>query len=100
MNSDDSITRLKGTDRPINRLEDRLDVLSALECIDYLIPFSEDTPLELIQEIVPDVLVKGADYKPEEVVGGDFVIAHGGTLELIQYIDGKSTTNLITKIRN
>lgn len=100
INTDQSVSRLKGPERPINTLDDRMEVLEALEFVDYVIAFDEDTPLELIKKIKPDVLVKGADYAPEDVVGREFVEARGGRLELIQYVAGKSTTNIISKIKN
>ena len=98
VNSDDSVRRLKGPDRPVNSEQDRAEMLSALGFIDYVVIFGEDTPYELIKKIQPDVLVKGGDYKPEEVVGRDIVEARGGRLELIQFVEGKSTTNIINKI--
>ena len=99
VNSDDSVRRLKGPDRPVNTEQDRAEMLSALGFIDYVVIFEEDTPYELIKKIQPDVLVKGGDYKPEEVVGRDIVEARGGRLELIQFVDGKSTTRIIEKIK-
>lgn len=98
VNSDDSVRRLKGPDRPVNNEQDRAEILSALGFVDYVVIFEEDTPYELIKKIQPDVLVKGGDYKPEQVVGRDIVEARGGRLELIQFVDGKSTTNIINKI--
>lgn len=100
VNDDASIKRLKGEERPINCLEDRLEVLSALEFIDYVIPFSEDTPIELIKAVKPDVLAKGADYTREEVVGYDVVEANGGCVALIDLVQGKSTTNIISKMKD
>lgn len=100
VNSDLSVKRLKGDERPINTEQDRIEVLAALDFVDYVILFDEDTPYKLIKEIRPDVLVKGADYKPEDVVGKDIVEENGGKLELISFVDGKSTTNLINKIRS
>lgn len=98
VNSDASVKRLKGPTRPVNNEEDRAEMLSALGFIDYIVIFDEDTPYELIKKIQPDVLVKGGDYKPEEVVGRDIVEARGGKLELISFVEGKSTTNIIQKI--
>lgn len=100
VNSDDSVRRLKGPDRPVNSEQDRAEILSALSFVDYVVIFDEDTPYELIKKIQPDVLVKGGDYKPEEVVGRDIVEARGGRLELIQFVEGKSTTNIINKINH
>ena len=98
VNSDASVRRLKGPTRPVNNEQDRAEMLSALGFIDYVVIFDEDTPYELIKKIQPDVLVKGGDYKPEEVVGRDIVEARGGRLELISFVEGKSTTNIIKKI--
>lgn len=98
VNSDASVRRLKGPTRPVNNEQDRAEMLSALGFIDYVVIFDEDTPYELIKKIKPDVLVKGGDYKPEEVVGKDIVEARGGRLELISFVEGKSTTNIIRKI--
>lgn len=98
VNSDASVRRLKGPTRPVNSEQDRAEMLSALGFIDYVVIFDEDTPYELIKKIQPDVLVKGGDYKPEEVVGRDIVKARGGRLELISFVEGKSTTNIIKKI--
>lgn len=100
VNSDDSVKRLKGSERPINPEQDRAEMLCAMKFVDYVVIFTEDTPYELIKKIQPDVLVKGGDYKPEEVVGRDIVEARGGRLELIKFVDGKSTTNIINKINH
>jgi len=94
LNSDESITRLKGKSRPISTLEDRAFLLAALESVDYVVPFSEDTPYELIKQIVPHTLVKGADYEGKEVVGSDIT----DEVKLIEFIKGKSTSSLIEKI--
>ena len=98
LNSDASVKRLKGSSRPVNNQEDRAEILCALGFVDYVVIFDEDTPLELIKIIQPDVLVKGGDYKPENVVGADFVKSRGGELFLIPFVEGKSTTNIIRKI--
>jgi len=95
INSDDSITRIKGENRPINSLNERSCVLASLKPVDYVIPFSEDTPFELIKAITPDKLVKGGDYKNKEVVGEEIA----KELILIDFVEGKSTTNIITKIQ-
>lgn len=100
LNSDDSVRRLKGSERPINNQYDRLEILAALDFVDYIVIFDEDTPYEVIKELEPDVLVKGGDYTPNEVVGKDIVESRGGRLELISFVDGKSTTNIINKIKN
>lgn len=99
VNSDDSVRRLKGPGRPVNSEQDRAEILSALGFIDYVVIFGEETPYELIKKIQPDVLVKGGDYKPEEVVGRDIVEARSGRLELIPFVEGKSTTRIIEKMR-
>jgi D-beta-D-heptose 7-phosphate kinase / D-beta-D-heptose 1-phosphate adenosyltransferase len=98
VNTDHSINRLKGPKRPIVNQHDRLEVLEELESIDYLVLFDEQTPINLIEAIKPDVLVKGADYKKEQVVGWDVVEAAGGRVALAPLIDGRSTTALIDKI--
>ena len=96
LNSDSSVKRLKGNSRPINNEIDRAIVLSALECITYISIFDEDTPLELIKIVKPDILVKGGDYKIEDVVGREY----SKETVLIDFVDGYSTTNIIKKINN
>jgi D-beta-D-heptose 7-phosphate kinase/D-beta-D-heptose 1-phosphate adenosyltransferase len=98
VNTDSSIRNLKGEKRPIINEEDRVHVLEELESIDYLVRFSDETPLHLIEMIRPDVLVKGADYKKEDVVGWDVVEGYGGSVALAPLIDGRSTSNLIRRI--
>lgn len=98
VNSDASVRRLKGPERPVNPEQDRMEILSALSFVDYVVLFEEDTPYELIKKVQPDILVKGGDYKPEEVVGKDIVEGRGGKLVLIPFVEGKSTTNIIKKI--
>lgn len=98
VNTDESIQRLKGDKRPIIALEDRLGVLEELESIDYLVTFDEDTPLHLIERITPDVLVKGADYQKEQVVGWDKVEAAGGRVALAPLVEGRSTSTVIRRI--
>ena len=100
LNSDESVRRLKGPDRPINNEHDRADVLCALRSVGYVVVFSEDTPYELISSIMPDVLVKGGDYSIEQIVGRDIVENNGGEVVVLPFVEGKSTTNIITKIRN
>ena len=99
LNSDESVHRLKGHSRPINNQNDRAEVLSALSFVGYVVIFDEDTPLILIKALQPDVLVKGADYKPEEVVGKKEVEDRGGKLALIPFVGGKSTTNIECKLK-
>lgn len=99
VNADESVQRLKGPTRPVNTLPDRLAVLAALQSVDYVIPFAEDTPKTLIDAILPDVLVKGADYENKEVVGRDTVEKNGGTVILAPFLQGRSTTNMIKKFQ-
>jgi D-beta-D-heptose 7-phosphate kinase/D-beta-D-heptose 1-phosphate adenosyltransferase len=96
LNSDASVKRLKGESRPINNEEDRSYILAALESVDYVVIFDEDTPYELIKLVEPDVLVKGADYEGKEVVGSDIA----KEVKLVTFVDGKSTTQTISKIQN
>jgi D-beta-D-heptose 7-phosphate kinase/D-beta-D-heptose 1-phosphate adenosyltransferase len=98
VNDDASVKRLKGRDRPINPLARRMAVLDALACVDWVVPFAEDTPERLICAVGPDVLVKGADYRPEDIAGGDCVRARGGRVVVLGYEPGCSTTALIEAI--
>ena len=98
VNSDASVKRLKGESRPVHCMEDRIEILSSLEMVDAVIVFEEDTPLQLIKKIMPDVLVKGGDYSIETIVGANEVLAAGGKVEIIPLIPGKSSTSLIDKI--
>lgn len=99
LNSDSSIKRLKGESRPIFKEEERLELLSSFEFIDYIVVFDEDTPLEVIKLIRPDVLVKGADYKDKYVVGTNEIKEYGGELVLVDLVEGRSTTNVIEKLK-
>jgi rfaE bifunctional protein nucleotidyltransferase chain/domain len=98
LNTDASIRRIKGPLRPINRNRDRAAVLSALASVDYVVLFGQDTPAHLIDAIIPDVLVKGADWKEDAIVGADVVRANGGTVKRIRLTRGRSTTNVIDTI--
>ncbi len=98
VNSDASVRRLKGENRPILDQKERAEILSDLSFVDYVVIFDEDTPLGLIETIRPDVLTKGADYEPHEVVGAEIVRAYGGRVELIELVEGKSTTGIIGRI--
>jgi rfaE bifunctional protein nucleotidyltransferase chain/domain len=101
LNTDDSVRRLeKGGDRPFNREEDRALVLASLEIVDAVSLFGEDTPMQLIQALVPDVLVKGGDYGIEQVVGRKVVEAAGGEVRILPFVKGFSTTDLVNRIRN
>lgn len=97
VNDDASVTRLKGPTRPVNTLDDRMTVLRALRSVDFVFPFSEDTPIELITALLPHVLVKGADYSRDTVVGADVVEQHGGKVVLVPLVEGRSTTNIINR---
>jgi D-beta-D-heptose 7-phosphate kinase/D-beta-D-heptose 1-phosphate adenosyltransferase len=99
LNSDDSITRLKGAGRPVHAEPDRIEVLSELESVDIVVVFEEDTPMTLLERIRPDVLVKGGDYSKDQVVGGAFVESYGGRIELIERLEGRSTTQAINRLR-
>lgn len=100
VNSDESTKTIKGDDRPINNEEDRTTLLAGLECVDYVTLFSEITPINLIRLLRPDLLVKGADYSADEVVGKDVVESFGGEVKLIPFKEGFSTSRLIDKIRS
>ncbi|MFC3025330.1 bifunctional D-glycero-beta-D-manno-heptose-7-phosphate kinase/D-glycero-beta-D-manno-heptose 1-phosphate adenylyltransferase HldE [Vibrio zhugei] len=99
VNSDESVKRLKGPGRPVNTLERRMAVLAGLEAVDWVVPFSEDTPQRLIAEVLPSLLVKGGDYKPEDIAGGKEVIADGGAVKVLNFEDGCSTTKIIEAIK-
>lgn len=98
LNSDSSVRDLKGPTRPIQNEDDRAFILSALACIDYVSIFSEETPIDLIKKVKPDVLVKGGDWKPDQIVGSDFVLERGGEVKSLQFVEGRSTTNIVDKI--
>ena len=98
LNSDDSVKRLKGDNRPINTLQDRAEMLSYFSSVDWVVSFDEDTPADIISRLNPDVLVKGGDYAPEQIVGADHVTKHGGEVKVIPFVDGYSTSNIISSI--
>ncbi len=98
MNSDSSVRMIKGEKRPIVPGRERAEVLSALECVDYVVQFSEDTPAKLIEAICPDVLAKGADWAARDIVGGEFVRKNGGRVARITLLKGRSTTNIIRRV--
>ena len=98
LNSDDSVRKIKGKTRPINDQTARAQVMAALESTDYVVIFKESTPFNLIKKIQPDVLVKGADWKKEDIVGADIIESYGGKIARIKFIDGYSTTKIIKKI--
>lgn len=99
LNSDDSIRRLKGASRPVNSLADRAHMLAGLRSVDLVVPFSEDTPIKLISALLPDVLVKGGDYRPDDIVGAKEVREAGGKVVVVPFLDGHSSTSLIGKIQ-
>ena len=98
LNGDQSVKRLKGNDRPLQPVEDRAMILDAIESVDMVVGFEEDTPAEIILHFLPDILVKGGDYTTDTIVGADTVIANGGTVEIIPLIPEKSTTALLDSI--
>jgi len=98
LNSDESVTRLKGEGRPVNNVQARATLLAALSIVDAVVVFEEDTPESLIKQIIPDVLVKGGDYKYEDIVGADYVSANGGLVEVIKFVDGYSSTEILKKL--
>lgn len=100
VNDDRSVRRVKGEKRPINTLERRMAVLVALACVDWVVPFSEDTPERIVSRLLPDVLVKGGDYKPQDVAGGDVVVNNGGEVVILDYIADHSTSEIINSILN
>lgn len=100
VNTDASVRKLKGSARPIQDEYSRLQILASLQCVDAVILFDEDTPYELIKAIGPDVLVKGSDYKPENIVGHDVVTAKGGEVKTIDFLPGFSTSAIEKKIKN
>jgi len=97
LNTDSSVKKFKGPKRPINRQSDRAGVLAALEMVDYIVLFGEETPEKLIRQVKPDILVKGADYKLNEIVGADFVQSYGGAVKRIRLLKGRSTTDIIRR---
>ena len=100
VNDDDSVRRLKGRNRPINGLEDRMLVLAGLAAVDWVVAFSEDTPANLISAVLPDVLVKGGDYKPEEIAGARAVLENGGEVRVLSFKDGRSSSRIIERMRD
>lgn len=99
LNSDSSVKRIKGESRPVNSQDSRAAILAALFFVDAVVIFEEDTPLNLIKELMPDVLVKGADYTIENIVGAKEVMANGGEVKTINFVEGHSSTSIIQKIK-
>jgi D-beta-D-heptose 7-phosphate kinase/D-beta-D-heptose 1-phosphate adenosyltransferase len=100
INDDASVRRLKGDSRPVNALEDRMLVLAGLAAVDWVVPFSEDTPTSLIAAILPDVLVKGGDYSPAQIAGAKEVLQNGGEVRVLPFRDGHSSSRIIDKLRD
>lgn len=100
LNNDDSVRRLKGSTRPVNGENERAFVLAALSCVDYVSLFEEDTPVELIKIVRPDVLVKGGDYTIDNIVGADFVQRNGGVVTTIPFVEGFSSTRIIEQLKS
>ena len=98
VNDDDSVRRLKGPSRPVNPTADRMAILAALSCVEFVVPFSEDTPARLIEAVAPDVLVKGGDYKVEEIAGHESVLARGGRVITLGFVEGHSTSGLLARL--
>ena len=100
LNSDKSVRSIKGPTRPVNNENDRAEILCALSCVDYVVLFDEDSPESLIAEIKPDVHTKGADYTVETLPEAKTIIENGGRIEFISFVEGKSTTSIIEKMKN
>lgn len=100
LNSDASVKRLKGSERPINNEKNRKFVLENLKPVDMVIIFEEDTPFNLIESIMPSVLVKGGDWRPDQIVGSDIVLLNGGEVKSLSFVEGESTTNIINKVKD
>ena len=98
VNDDDSVRNLKGESRPINALEDRMQVLAGLAAVDWVVPFAEDTPARLIQSMLPDILVKGGDYRSDEIAGAKDVLRNGGEVRVLAFREGHSSSRIIDKL--
>ncbi len=99
LNADESVRRLKGPERPVNSELDRATVIAGLRSVDHVVIFGDDTPLTIIETLLPDVLVKGGDYTRDTIVGADVVEQHGGKVVTIPLLEGRSTTSIITRVR-
>ncbi len=98
VNTDASVRKLKGEKRPVQNEKDRAEIIAALECVSFVTLFSEDTPEVLIHTVRPDILVKGGDWKEDQIVGSKFVKSYGGSVKSLPFVEGKSTTNILKKI--
>ncbi len=99
INSDESVRKLKGEERPLQNQEDRSEILAALECVSFVSVFAEPTPLEIIKVVKPDILVKGGDWPEEKIIGYDFVKSYGGVTKSLRFVEGRSTTAIVEKIK-
>ncbi len=99
LNTDDSVRRLKGENRPVNDENARAIILAAMQFVDAVVLFDEGTPYDLIKQVQPDILVKGSDYMPEDIVGADIVLAKGGEIKTIDFLEGYSTSRIIERIK-
>jgi len=99
VNSDDSVKRLKGPQRPVTSEDERAEMLASLGVVDYVVMFNEDTPQSLIENVAPDILVKGGDWPAEKIVGSAFVLARGGEVKSLPFHPGKSTTSILERIQ-
>ena len=100
LNTDRSVSRIKGKNRPVNNQDARALLLASLVFVDAVVLFDEDTPYNLIKSVQPDILVKGSDYKPRDIVGADIVLDAGGRIETIDFLEGYSTTSIIEKLKS
>ncbi len=100
LNTDRSVKKIKGKNRPVNNEEARALLLASLACVDAVVLFDEETPYDLIKTVQPNILVKGSDYKPHEIVGSDIVLKGGGKIETIDFLEGYSTTSIIDKLKS
>ena len=100
VNDDASVAGLKGPSRPVNALDARMAVLAALRSVDSVVPFSEETPADLIAAVQPDVLVKGGDYTPESIAGAESVVASGGSVKVLDFVEGYSTSGIVSALQN
>lgn len=100
LNTDRSVRTIKGPERPVQHEQDRAEIMSALGCVDYVTLFDDETPLNVIELIEPDILVKGGDWPVDKIVGAPFVLAHGGEVRSLQFQPGRSTSSIIDKIKS
>lgn len=98
LNTDKSVQKLKGPERPVQNEFDRAEIMAALECVQFVCLFDQETPIDIIQKVKPDVLVKGGDWPVEKIVGYEFVKSYGGTTKSLQFVPGRSTSQIIQKI--